>query len=541
MASYFNFNADGSVTASAQTPDQESSLIEKYTLNSLEKVVDYDDQPGEPDDIYYVTAAAAQYNKAYYEKTIKTVTTVDQLMSDDRMVSYIKAAFSLGKHGYGQGIGDALSDFGLRQALTDASLADQLGLTELHDAFNFQSDGTVGTSGVAQSDANIATTSTQYMVRYNDEANDFIDDITANYKNLINSTTSVGSFSAIKSVNDFLRDNASIDFNKKNDDLPDMYHVALQAFGLTEAELPKSTVRKLLTSDAYDPNGYVASFKDDRITSFARAFNFGIDGKVSSELQALPAAVMAKYATNYKSRATMGLDDGPIKDKAAKDATTAVDDFGKDMAGAKSLDDFLKSDKLTSFVLKANGLDPKKYDEKTLREIFTSDPSDSKSYLNTKADSKFKEIVADFNFDTEGSLTRAKIGAIQNTGATERTQQSYLQQTLETQEGETNDGVRLALYFARKAPDITSLYTILGDKALFQVITTTYSLPSGISSMDVDKQVDLLKKFVNLEDLQDSKKVDKLMKRFTAMYDLQNNSGTSPALTILTNGGTIGG
>jgi hypothetical protein len=28
------------------------------------------------------------------------------------------------------------------------------------------------------------------------------------------------------------------------------------------------------------------------------------------------------------------------------------------------------------------------------------------------------------------------------------------------------------------------------------------------------------------------------MKRFTAMYDLQNNSGTSPALTILTNGGT---
>ncbi len=538
MASYFNFNADGSVTASAQTPDQESSLIEKYTLNSLEKVVDYDDQPGEPDDIYYVTAAAAQYNKAYYEKTIKTVTTVDQLMSDDRMVSYIKAAFSLGKHGYGQGIGDALSDFGLRQALTDASLADQLGLTELHDAFNFQSDGTVGTSGVAQSDANIATTSTQYMVRYNDEANDFIDDITANYKNLINSTTSVGSFSAIKSVNDFLRDNASIDFNKKNDDLPDMYHVALQAFGLTEAELPKSTVRKLLTSDAYDPNGYVASFKDDRITSFARAFNFGIDGKVSSELQALPAAVMAKYATNYKSRATMGLDDGPIKDKAAKDATTAVDDFGKDMAGAKSLDDFLKSDKLTSFVLKANGLDPKKYDEKTLREIFTSDPSDSKSYLNTKADSKFKEIVADFNFDTEGSLTRAKIGAIQNTGATERTQQSYLQQTLETQEGETNDGVRLALYFARKAPDITSLYTILGDKALFQVITTTYSLPSGISSMDVDKQVDLLKKFVNLDDLQDSKKVDKLMKRFTAMYDLQNNSGTSPALTILTNGGT---
>lgn len=723
MASYFNFNADGSVAGSAQTQEQQDGLVEKYTLNSLQKVVDYDDLPGEPADVYYVTSTAAQYNKAYYEKTIKTITSVDQLMGDARMVSYIKAAYSLGKHGYGQGISDELSDFGLRQVLTDANLASQLGLTGLHDAFNFnadgtvsgsaraqnadqtaatlqaastngkayfiasinsagpqtidefmadtklvnfyraayniptsmtdsdfksilvdadfaaaqgytnvhdafsfnpdgtvnggtyqlmtaksdaltafetklsyfsssvsvfsldalladsnlanivkvaygmssemsdadfkqalldpaagypdavaafnfQSDGTLQASGGAQNDAGIAKTSEQYISRYDDEAKDFIDDITANYKTLINSSASSGNFSAINNINDFLRDNKSIDFNKRNDDLPDMYHVALQAFGLTEAELPKSIVRKLLTSDAYDPKGYVASFKDDRITNFARAFNFGSDGKISSELQALPDTVMAKYATNFKSRATMGMNDGPLKDKAAKDATKAVDDFAKGIATVKSLDDFLKDDKLTSFVLKANGLDPKKYDEETLRKIFTSDPSDKKSYLNTKADSKFKEIVADFNFDTEGNLTRAKIGAIQNTGATERTQQSYLQQTLETQEGETNDGVRLALYFARKAPDITSLYTILGDKALFQVITTTYSLPSGISSMDVDKQVDLLKKFVNLGDLQDSKKVDKLMKRFTAMYDLQNNSGTSPALTILTNGGT---
>jgi hypothetical protein len=234
----------------------------------------------------------------------------------------------------------------------------------------------------------------------------------------------------------------------------------------------------------------------------------------------------------------MGMTDGALKDKASKDATAAVDAFAKGMAEVKSLDDFLSNDKLTSLVLKANGLDPKKYDVDTLRKIFTSDPSDKKSYLNTKAESKFKEIVADFNFDTKGELTRAKIGTIQNTGAEDRTQQSFLQQTLETQEGQSNDGVRLALYFSRKAPNITSLYTILGDKALFEVISTTYSLPKGISSMDVDKQVDLLKKFVNLDDLQDPKKVDKLMKRFTAMYDLANNSGTSTALSILTNGGT---
>jgi hypothetical protein len=306
---------------------------------------------------------------------------------------------------------------------------------------------------------------------------------------------------------------------------------------LTEQEVPRSMMRKLLQSDPYDPKGYVASLKDDRITNLVRAFNFGSDGKIAAEVQALSPAVLAKYATDYKSLALMGMSDGALKDKASKDVSKAVDDFATGIADVKSLDDFLSNDKLTSFVLKANGLDPKKYDEETLKKIFTSDPSDKKSYLNTKADSIFKEIVADFNFDKNGDLTRAKIGTIQNTGAEDRTQQNYLQQTLEMQEGQSNDGVRLALYFARKAPDITSLYTILGDKPLFQVITTTFSLPTSLSGMDVEKQVELLKKFVNLDDLHDPKKVDKLLKRFTAMYDLKNNTGTSAALSILTNGG----
>ena len=47
--------------------------------------------------------------------------------------------------------------------------------------------------------------------------------------------------------------------------------------------------------------------------------------------------------------------------------------------------------------------------------------------------SEFKEIVSDFNFDTDGNLTRAKIGTVQNVGAEDRTEQKYVQQTLESQ------------------------------------------------------------------------------------------------------------
>ena len=317
-----------------------------------------------------------------------------------------------------------------------------------------------------------------------------------------------------------------------------MYHVALQAFGLTEADLPKSMARKVLTSDAYDPKGYVASLKDERITNFARAFNFGSDGKIGQHLAPLSDASMAKYATNYKSHLLMFMADGPAKDKASKDAAKDVDAFAKGMDDVKSLDDLLGNSKLTDFILKSVGLDPKDYKKDTLKKIFTSDPADPKSYLNTKADTKFKDIVADFNFDKDGNLTRSKLGAVQDQGALDRTQQGYLAQTLETQQGQNNDGTRLALYFTRQAPNITSLYTILGDKALFQVVQTAFNLPSQVSSMDVDKQVAMLQKFMDLKDLGDPKKVDKLVKRFTAMYDIQNSTTQAPALQILTNGGT---
>jgi hypothetical protein len=108
-----------------------------------------------------------------------------------------------------------------------------------------------------------------------------------------------------------------------------------------------------------------------------------------------------------------------------------------------------------------------------------------------------------------------------------------VKQKLETQQGETNDGTRLALYFARKAPQITSLYSILGDKALFQVVSTAFNLPSQMAGIPPEKQIKVLEKFINPKDLGDPQKVDKLVRRFTAMYDMKNKLTQSPALQIL--------
>lgn len=490
----FNFQADGTVVPGlpAQTTTQMASLNSAANIREQGTL----DRMGDVND-------------------------VDQLLADSSLTDYLKMAY---------GLAYDTSNAELKSILTDPAHAASVGQADLNAAFNFAADGSLPTSTSPQTGEQTTNTSDNYGARANNQGNDLIDRIVANYKSRMDDANGV------KNVNDFMKTNKTADTLLGNDSYPDLYQMALQAYGLTTNDVSRSTMRKLLVSDPYDPKGYVASFKDDRITKMVRAFNFGADGKAAEPMAALSAATMAKYATDYKSHVTMLMKDGPAKDRASKDATKEVDYFGKTIPTVTSLDDFLGDKRLTDLVLKANGLDPKKYDKDTLKKIFTSDPDDKKSYLNTTADARFKEIVASFNFDKDGNLTRAKMGTVQDKQAEANTQQQYVQMTLETQEGEKNDGVRLALYFKRKVGDVTSLYSILGDKALYQVVQTTYSLPAQISSMDVAKQVDLLGRFVKLEDLQDPKKVDKLVKRFAAMYDIKNNTQQSPALQLLTGG-----
>ena len=64
----------------------------------------------------------------------------------------------------------------------------------------------------------------------------------------------------------------------------------------------------------------------------------------------------------------------------------------------------------------------------------------------------------------------------------------YVRQSLETDAGEENEGVRLALYFERAAPDVKSAYGLLADPALWQVVKTVFGFPDEMANADIDKQ-----------------------------------------------------
>jgi hypothetical protein len=524
----FNFQPDGTIAAGdvAQNADQLAAGAASYTANFVPHAQTEAQKAAVMDEYNttvpsFMTAVGAADSDAYYKATMGSITSVAQLTSDTQLFNYVKVAY---------GLDPDMSAVEFKLVMTNPTYASLSELTDVAAQFNFQSDGTVAAGQQAQTADAITAASATFKTNYQKAQTALVTDAQTNYKTRI---------AAVTNIKDFFTSNADADSDASNDELPELYQVALRAYGISPDEMSTTEMKKVLESDPYDPKSYVSSLKDDRFTALAKAFNFGSDGKLKTSVQALSQTDVNSYISKYSSRSRIGLT-GAALTQATTDAKTAATYFATNITGVNSVTDLLADSKLTDFILTANGIDPKKVTTDTLKKAFAADPSDPKSFVNTAAGAQFKKIVEAFNFDSDGNLTNTKLGTAQNAAAIANTDDLYLHQTLETQQGETNDGVRLALYFQRKAPDISSIYDIMSDSALYQVITTTFSLPSSISNMDVDQQAKMLNNLVDISDLQDPAKVTKLLQRFSAMYDLQNTSASSPALNILQGSGSVG-
>ncbi|NEI96641.1 DUF1217 domain-containing protein [Rhizobium ruizarguesonis] len=505
LARAFNFNEDGSTDGDLMSEDQISLVSSAYAVASS-------------------TIASTETGEAYdtyFAAEIGNITSVDQLMSDDKLVGYLRIAYGLS--------GDE-SDSYISAALKSADIAEAIGLSDLHDAFNFDEDGALADGDTAQTSNQTATTTAAFDENYQVlVANASTEDATDNYTTRIASVTS---------IDDFLVSNDDDD-DDDNDDLPELWEMALRAYDIDPDSVSRSEVRKILESDPADSKSYVNSLDDDRFVAFRKAFNFDDNGDVTVPLQAMSESVVDDYAAYYKQNKIRYLE-GDELTEATDAANDEITYFREQMATITTASEFLADDRLVSFALEAKGLDPDDVTSDELEKMFSSDLDDEDSYVNKLDDNRFGELVGSFNFDQDGNISADPTGTVQQRGDVLETIDSYVRLTLEDDQGDSNTGVRLALYFERKAPEISNAYDILGDSALFEFFTTTFNLSSYVSNMDVDKQAEMVDNFIDMKDLSDPDKVDDLIQRFTAMYDMANGTGTtSSALSILTGSATI--
>jgi hypothetical protein len=492
LTAQFNFNSAGGLDPGqvAQDVDRVDALVDGYLRYVPSRMV----------------PAEAEANKAYYESRIGSVTNVDDLVDDSRMLSYIKTAF---------GFESTMLKSTIRNILTSdlsdpgnyASTMGGSNYEKLAGAFGFAEDGTLTGAG-AQTLEQTQQMSSQYMMRYDDKQEAQDAELFEYYKNYIGTMDSVKELQSTAKV----------------------YNFVLEAFGFDPGAVKKKDIEAALTSDLNDPTSFAMKQKDPRFRELAAAFNFDAAGEKDAPAMAQSQILITQTAKDYIIIKTRF---GNADNREAADKEAEY--YAAQMQNIQTAKEFLADRRLVNFVLEANGLQPKDVSDDFMKQVFASDLDDPKSFVNQLDDHRFAQIFVSFNFDAKGEIA-VKDSGIQGRYGIEMTDYLYLQQTLEQDTGETSGGARLALYFKRMMPDINTPYDILGDTALLEVFRTAFSLPAEMSSMDIEKQAALIEKNLDLEKLQKPDELEKFISRFTAMYDLANDTAGDPTLSLFSSG-----
>ncbi|MDM7978877.1 MAG: DUF1217 domain-containing protein [Rhizobium sp.] len=496
LAEAFDFNADGSLSgATAQTAAQKEATVSLYV----------------DEEQIYVTDYYRQRERAHYEQKIATITSVDELTADTRLFNYVKTAFELGSMG--------ASTF--KQIVTsDTSDPNSYAATNGGDAwvaiagkFNFASDGTVESGMTAQGSTQLASTNSGFATFYDDADEERKEALTELFKTNI---------SEAENVDDILTDTT-------------MRLVLQRTFGFEANEFSVRELRQALTSDFTDPNSFANKSKDTRLIEMSKLFNFDGEGNAAVPLSPHNTLTATMIAKQYVINEVRFLDDNE-RTAAREAATKKAEVYQERIQSIDTVKELLADRDVIDVVIGAYGLDPEDVTDDFLKQVFASDLSDPKSFVNQQPDGRWAELVASFNFDANGNLTRETIGTVQQRGETLETVNKYLRQTLEETEGASNEAVRLALYFERTAPNITDAYGLIADDALMAVFRTTFGFSDEFSNMDVDQQARIINDNLDLADLQDPTKLERFLQRYTAMYDTENASFSNSAVSILSGG-----
>ena len=224
------------------------------------------------------------------------------------------------------------------------------------------------------------------------------------------------------------------------------------------------------------------------------------------------------------------------KNEAAKPAVkTATAYYQANIGNVKTISQFVGNYRLLSYALQAYGLGDQINNKALITQVLQQGTTSSKALANTLPNGNWKAFANAFNFSATGTAAPSSSASVTTTTS------DYVEQQLETDQGSSNVGVGLALYFARVAPTVTNSLQILADPNLLEVVQTIFNIPAAANASQIDQQATEIQKLMPVADLQNPAKLKNLVERFTAQYDVLYGEGGTNASTPLTmhNGNSV--
>ena len=183
-----------------------------------------------------------------------------------------------------------------------------------------------------------------------------------------------------------------------------------------------------------------------------------------------------------------------------------------------SIGAFMKDRRLLVYALRAFGLGEKMQATALVRRVLEQGVDRPNTLARTLNDRRLLDFARALDFSGKGAAMTTKAESVN--AIVER----YVDSALREAQGRQNAGVELALYFRDNAPRLTSIYGLLADKKMLEVVQTALDLSPRMSSQQIDTQARLLKAKIKLPDFADPAKLERFLARFASMYDLRHMS-----------------
>ncbi len=422
----------------------------------------------------------ADPESAYFRANISTVKSATDLLRNERLITYAMKAYGLDAKTESRVLVRDMLIGGVSDPQSPANASSDKRWAAFVSAFDFAGYGADATSRSIVTE----TTPKRHLENLNPE--------TAYFRANIGKVTT---------VDKLLSDDRLLTY-------------AMAAYGLDASTQSKETIRKMLVGGVDLPDSPANRLTDKSYARFVAAFDFKTHGAATTSRAEVLDATPAAYGT-MRDLGLLKLPTAYVK--------AETDYYKANVGKLQSIDDLMADRRLLNYALTSYGLDPAAESATKIRQMLEGGVEDASSPAKKSGETSWIAFVSAFNFVEYGEQTTTFSAALKPTV------DKYMRQTLEENAGETNEGVRLALYFQRKAPDITNFYEILSDPALAKVVRTTLSLPDSFANADIDRQVKLYESKIDIEDLQNPEKLKKLMTRFTSMWEIANPSTSSTA------------
>lgn len=199
-----------------------------------------------------------------------------------------------------------------------------------------------------------------------------------------------------------------------------------------------------------------------------------------------------------------------------------IDYFTKAVSKAQSVDGLFKDYRLVAFIATATNLSGEEQYPGKMRRILSEKVDDTNAVMNRLSDKRYAQAADTLRFGENG-LDRLKLQSTQDDLIA-----AYKQAKFEASIGTENVAVRKARYFEKYIGSATSsIYSILGDGILRDVVTSTLGLPAQLAIQPIETQAAAITSRLNISKLNDKTYRDAFIKRYLTQYDLANPSSSA--------------